>query len=258
MASEQSRSHVPWPVAVSFLIRPLPDVFSLSEIYAIAEPLRVAFPNNRHVDAKIRQSLQILRDRGEIAFEGAGHYRKIRVPRQRSVRIDFTEAAHYVSGSQIARVAIEAWVGSNIDCWRCGSSLLLVPANTRLMDAVCRSGGHEVQVKAVSGVAGNRLSAAAFGPMARRLAERALPDYLIVSYDRLRSIVVLAEFVDGEAIVLDRLRARQALRDGARRAGWIGSTIDLSGLKRHAVVGPSFEFERVEVTDSRPTPETTE
>ena len=42
-----SGNNVPWPVAVSFLIRPLPDAFSLPEIYAIAEPLQRAFPNNR-------------------------------------------------------------------------------------------------------------------------------------------------------------------------------------------------------------------
>src|ERR1700722_1071594 len=72
-----SGGNVPWPVAVSFLIRPLPDDFTLPDVYAIADPLRGAFPNNKHVEAKIRQSLQILRDRGEIAFEGGGRYRKV-------------------------------------------------------------------------------------------------------------------------------------------------------------------------------------
>jgi hypothetical protein len=240
MAEEQKRTNVPWPVAVSFLIRPLPDVFSLPEVYAIAEPLRFAFPNNNHVDAKIRQSLQILRDRGEIAFEGSGRYRKLRAMQQRSVRIDFTEAANYASRAQVARVAIEAWVATNIDCWRCRSSLLLVPANTRLLDAVCRDAGHEVQVKAISGIASDHLSGAAFGPMAERLTVGSLPDYLVVSYDRPRSVVVLAEFIDGESLGLDRLKARAPLGEGARRAGWVGATIDLSGLARHTVVGPSF------------------
>ena len=240
MSSETGRN-VPWAVAVSFLIRPLPDVFSLPEVYAVADPLRKAFPNNQHVEAKIRQSLQLLRDRGDIAFEGRGRYRKLRAAVGRSVRIDFSEAARYASRSQIARVAIEAWVGTNVDCWRCRSSLLPVPTNTRLLDAVCQGAGHEVQVKAVSGISGDTLSGAAFGPMAKRLAEGSLPDYLIVSYDRLRSIVVLAEYIDGTDLVLERLKARSALREGARRAGWIGSVLDLSGLARHAVVGPTFD-----------------
>jgi hypothetical protein len=233
-------SNVPWPIAVSFLIRPLADIFALRDVYAIADPLRGAFPKNHNVEAKIRQSLQILRDRGEIAFEGGGRYRKLRPVEKRSVRIDFAEARRYVSGSQVARVAIEAWAASNVVCWRCNSPLLLVPPNRRLLDALCREHGHEVQMKAVAGVAGDRLTAAAYGPIAARLTSGVLPDYLIVSYDRGRSIVLLAEFVDGEALVAERVIARTALSPTARRAGWIGATLDLSGLRRHAVVGPSF------------------
>lgn len=243
MPSDRGGTNVPWPVAVSFLIRPLPETFSLPEVYAIADPLQKAFPNNRHVEAKIRQSLQILRDRGQIAFEGGGRYRKLQPEARRSVRLDFREAARYTSASQVARVAVEAWVATNVECWRCQSSLFLVPPNTKLMDAVCRHSGHEVQVKAIAGVAKDLLSAAAFGPMAERLEERALPDYLVVSYDRSRSVVVLAEFIDGVALAADRLKARTPLREGARRAGWVGATINLGGLERRVVVGPSFEPE---------------
>jgi hypothetical protein len=225
------------------LIKPLPESFALSDVYAVAQPLRRAFPNNRHVEAKVRQSLQILRDRGQIAFERPGHYRKLHREAPRSVRLDFGEFAYYTSRSQVARVTVEAWVALNVACWRCDSSLLLVPANTKLMDAICQRSGHEVQVKAVSGVARDHLPGAAFSPMASRLEKGALPDYLIVSYDRLRSIVVLAEFIDGAAIIAERLKARPELGPHARRAGWIGATINLSGVDRHVVVGPSFEPE---------------
>ena len=235
--------NVPWPVAVSFLIRPLPNVFALPDVYAIADPLRHAFPNNRHVEAKIRQSLQILRDRGEIAFEGGGRYRKLRPVVARSVRLDFSEAAHYASRSQVARVAVERWVAMNVDCWRCRSELLLVPPNTRLLDALCRNEGHEVQVKSFANIASDRITGAAFAPMADRLRTGMLPDYLLVSYDRLRSFVVLAEFIDGSSIPLNRLRPRTPLRATARRAGWIGATIDFAQLRRHVIVGPSFDPE---------------
>jgi hypothetical protein len=76
--------------------------------------------------------------------------------------------------------------------------------------------------------------------MAERLAAGTLPDYLVISYDRLRAIVVLAEFIDGTAIDSARLRARRALSETARRAGWIGSTIDLAGVRRSVIVGPSL------------------
>jgi hypothetical protein len=133
-------SQVPWPIAVSFLIRPLDESFTLPEVYAIAEPLRRSFPNNRHVEAKIRQSLQILRDRGRIAFDGGGRYRKLLADVRPSVHLDFGEAARYTSRSQVARVAVEAWAASNVRCWRCEAPLLLVPTNAKLLDALCSPG----------------------------------------------------------------------------------------------------------------------
>jgi hypothetical protein len=243
LKESRGESRVPWPVAVSFLIRPLDESFTLPEVYALADPLRLAFPDNKHVEAKIRQSLQVLRDRGRIAFEGGGRYRKLLPDVKRSVRLDFREAAQYASRSQIARVAVEAWAATNVTCWRCASPLLLVPANTKLLDAVCRRHSHEVQIKAVAGLAQDNIVAAAYGPIAERLSIRAMPDYLVVSYDRLRSLVVLAEFIDGTSIVQERIRARTPLTATARRAGWIGATIDLADVERQVVVGPSFQPE---------------
>ena len=96
-------ARVPWLIAVSFLIRPLDESSTLPEVYAIAEPLRRSFPGNHNVEAKIRQSLQILRDRGRVAFEGSGRYRKLLADERPSVHLDFGEAARYTSRSQIAR-----------------------------------------------------------------------------------------------------------------------------------------------------------
>ena len=186
-----------------------------------------------------------MRDRGEIVFEGGGRYRKLRPAAPRSLAVDFAAAAHYVSARQVARVAIEAWAATNVDCWRCRAPLLLVPPNTHLLDAVCSRLGHEVQVKAVAGISGDQLTGAAFSPLARRVGEAPRPGLFdrLVSYDRLRSIVVLAEFVDGRSLVLERLHERTPLGPTARRAGWVGATLDLSSLERHVVVGPSFEPE---------------
>ena len=50
--------------------------FSLKEIYHFADELQVKYPDNHHVKDKIRQQLQILRDKGVLEFKGAGNYRK--------------------------------------------------------------------------------------------------------------------------------------------------------------------------------------
>lgn len=53
------------------------DDFSLSEVYNFEEELQHLHPENKHVQAKIRQQLQVLRDKGYIEFCGNGNYRKM-------------------------------------------------------------------------------------------------------------------------------------------------------------------------------------
>ncbi len=54
------------------------EIFSLDDLYAFEEELRLKHPDNHNVAAKIRQQLQFLRDKGFIEFLGRGKYRKIR------------------------------------------------------------------------------------------------------------------------------------------------------------------------------------
>ena len=52
------------------------EIFSLDDIYAFTDELRMKHPDNRNISAKIRQQLQYLRDKGFIEFLGGGVYRK--------------------------------------------------------------------------------------------------------------------------------------------------------------------------------------
>jgi type II restriction enzyme len=49
--------------------------FQLDDVYAFESRLSELFPNNRNVRPKIRQKLQVLRDRGYLDFLGRGSYR---------------------------------------------------------------------------------------------------------------------------------------------------------------------------------------
>ena len=51
--------------------------FFLNDIYEFESQLKLKHPDNQHIQAKIRQQLQMLRDKGFIEFLGNGHYRKI-------------------------------------------------------------------------------------------------------------------------------------------------------------------------------------
>ncbi len=48
--------------------------FTLKEAYTLESSLQVLHPGNRHVQAKIRQQLQLLRNRGILRFLGDGRY----------------------------------------------------------------------------------------------------------------------------------------------------------------------------------------
>jgi len=50
--------------------------FSLSEVYAHETRFAGLFPNNNNVRPKLRQQLQVMRDRGLLEFLGKGRYRK--------------------------------------------------------------------------------------------------------------------------------------------------------------------------------------
>lgn len=53
------------------------EIFTLNEIYAFEEKLQEKYPNNNFIKDKIRQQLQILRDKGFIEFVSRGVYKKV-------------------------------------------------------------------------------------------------------------------------------------------------------------------------------------
>lgn len=51
--------------------------FNLEQMYQFEQKLAIKYPENKHIKEKIRQQLQILRDKGLITFDGRGHYSKL-------------------------------------------------------------------------------------------------------------------------------------------------------------------------------------
>ena len=67
-----------WLMDVLTCVNKMPsDVFSLADIYRFVPLLSSKHPQNNNVEAKIRQQLQFLRDKGYIEFLGKGVYRKL-------------------------------------------------------------------------------------------------------------------------------------------------------------------------------------
>ena len=53
--------------------------FSLDDIYKFEKDLKLKHPENNFIKDKIRQQLQVLRDKGIIEFAGRGNYKKIKL-----------------------------------------------------------------------------------------------------------------------------------------------------------------------------------
>lgn len=58
--------------------------FTLEDVYAREADLSALYPDNNNVRPKIRQQLQVLRDRGWLEFNGRGHYRRTQLAHVRS------------------------------------------------------------------------------------------------------------------------------------------------------------------------------
>lgn len=64
-----------WLIAVMRCVEKMSKSdFTIQEIYEFVPYLQIMFPKNKHVQAKIRQQLQVLRDRGWLKFRGGGRY----------------------------------------------------------------------------------------------------------------------------------------------------------------------------------------
>jgi type II restriction enzyme len=66
-----------WRDLVDDVIQKLPRDFTLDDVRRYEGRLAAEYPQNRNIDAKIRQTLQILRDQGVLEFLGGGRYRRL-------------------------------------------------------------------------------------------------------------------------------------------------------------------------------------
>lgn len=55
-------------------------IFSLADIYSFESRLKAIYPGNGHIREKVRQQLQVLRDKGYLEFTGKGTYRIVCEP----------------------------------------------------------------------------------------------------------------------------------------------------------------------------------
>lgn len=66
-----------WLADILQCVERLDKEFTLDQVYRFVPELAIKHPENNNIEAKIRQQLQFLRDKGIIEFKGRGKYYKI-------------------------------------------------------------------------------------------------------------------------------------------------------------------------------------
>lgn len=234
-------AEVTWKSATEDVLKDLPSQFRLGDLRPYHAMLQQLFPNNRHVEAKIRQTLQILRDRGAIEFLGKGLYRKRTVTPHFSCMLDMSPAEGYTSRSQVARAVIEPWAAFNLYCLECSSDdISALPNNAKVADLRCPSCRAAYQVKSRSGRFGDVVHGGEFNTYLSALDPGPFPNLLLVEWDVRFSCVSVVQAIKGNAIDKERIVPRNKLSADARRAGWQGCTIHIADLRRIDLVAPQL------------------
>jgi hypothetical protein len=231
-----------WRDLIEDVISGLSREFSLSELSKYEDRLAKEYPQNRNIDAKIRQTLQVLRDQGVLQFLGGGRYRRLDVVPTISLHFDPTLGAKYSSKSQMARVLMETWAEMNLYCLSCESDRLKkLPDNTPLADFDCPKCRRQYQLKAKDGRFSGIVPGAEYRTMIAAVRAAKVPEYFLAEYDTRWSMLVWVRAIPGLKIIEQRVNARNPLRQTAKRKGWIGCNINVQGLPSVDIVAPKAE-----------------
>jgi hypothetical protein len=222
------------------VVSSLPRDFILSDVLNDRPRFEKAFPENRFIEAKIRQSLQVLRDQGVLRFVTRGRYQRLDAAPVFSPLIDLSLSDGFTSAAQAARVTLETWASFNLYCLNCESDQLVqLPDNTPVADFECAACSSKYQLKGKNGRVGTRIIGAAYRPTIEAIRSGEMPEYVLVEFDTRFATVVFVDAFPGRLITEDRVIARRPLSAGARRAGWQGCTISIEGLERVQIVAPA-------------------
>lgn len=136
----------------------------------------------------------------------------------------------YSSASQRARVITEAWIKTYGYCLACESDKLLPTAsNTQARDFECDQCGHPYELKSSSSPFARRVPDGAYASMMRRIQTSTVPSFLLLQYTATWNLVNLCA-IHHVLITPAAIEQRKALALTARRAGWVGCNIVLSGI----------------------------
>ena len=145
--------------------------------------------------------------------------------------LDSKLVGDYNSASQKARVLTEKWVDKSIYCPNCGQvDINKYPNNQPVADFYCSNCREEYELKSKQGVIDSKIVDGAYRTMLERLASNNNPNFFLLNYSLANFEVVDFLVVPKHFFIPKIIEKRKPLTSSARRAGWIGCNIILSGI----------------------------
>ena len=158
-------------------------------------------------------------------------------------------ASNYTSNSQVARVLTESWVKENSYCPNCGKDKIKdYPNNQPVADFFCDFCNEDFELKSKAGKLGKKIVDGAYSSMIERINSVNNPNFLFLTYNKKDwkvndFLIIPKHFFQSEII-----EKRKPLSETARRAGWIGCSIDLRQIPE---LGQIFFVKNSVVTDRK-------
>lgn len=143
---------------------------------------------------------------------------------------DVGVAAHYTSASQRARVISECWFNENAYCLACeANSLQKSAANTIATDFTCRRCGHRYELKAFRKRPRTSLLDGAYLTLVSQIEKGLTPTFCLLERSETWKILSLTA-LHSSLITPWAVERRPALKESARRAGYVGCKIRLDRI----------------------------
>ncbi|MBR0405278.1 MAG: hypothetical protein IJI68_08780 [Eggerthellaceae bacterium] len=145
--------------------------------------------------------------------------------------MDESLAEKYHSNSQRARVMTEPWIEAHMYCPRCHTDhVKRRKNNTPVDDFHCTVCGAEYELKSKSGRWGKSLQGGAYSKMIERITSDTNPDLFLLSYAKDPARVTDLTLIPKYFLTPSIVKKRKPLGPNAKRAGWVGCTVDLSKI----------------------------
>jgi len=136
----------------------------------------------------------------------------------------------YKSIPQKVRVLSEMWLNEQVYCPNCGSSIDKYKNNQPVKDFYCKDCTEDFELKSKNGNFSNKVVDGAYSTMIKSLSNLSHPNFFLLSYDINTFSVKDLCIIPKHFFVPELIEKRKPLSINARRHGWVGCNILLTGI----------------------------